>query len=90
MNQQEFENKVRELKLVSHDKIEVYCGVCNALFSMQVFKIRKKLRKYNKVLCSTHAMSACWQNEEYKKNIGNKISQKTTGVKIRGHKKKNV
>jgi hypothetical protein len=81
MNEQEFENKVRELKLVSHDKIEVYCGVCNTSFSMQVFKIRKKLRKYNNVLCSTHAMSACWQNEEYKKNIANKISQKTTGVK---------
>lgn len=90
MNKEEFENKISELHLVSHDKIEVSCQSCNIKFTMQVFRIRKKLRKYNKILCAKHSMSECWHNKDYKKNVSDKISKKLTGIKKTEKTKKNM
>ena len=59
-NKDEFEQMVREKKLVSHDKATVACEEpdCDIIFDMQVFKIRRKIRKYGKILCPSHCMKS--------------------------------
>jgi len=81
MNEEQLENLIHAQNLVSHDKATVTCADCGIEFSMQVFKLRRKIRKYDRVLCPRHSMTACWSNEQYKQSTAEKISKKMKGVK---------
>ena len=80
MNKEQFEEFIRGNNLVSHDKVKVRCEECDIEFSMQVFKLRKKFKKYNKILCSQHSMSECWKDDDYKARVSEKVSKALKGV----------